>query len=220
MPDILRFDEINRLNGADSSFNPRAIPFDEYFDVMEIPEEDKERRREFARKLSDELQALFLLALLWQEYGRYDHGRYVREIARAYSSVCEDMGIPLSDYARNHIDEYAEYIATTMEEKLPDGTIPAWNTSEDRADFNGENEANVILNYEDWRDAVEAGYEFKTWNTMHDGRVRAWHAEAEGVTVPINAYFTVGGELGLFPRDAEHFSPDNTINCRCWLTYE
>lgn len=94
-----------------------------------------------------------------------------------------------------------------------------WYLSMDRATFIAENEANDMMEYEGYLDAIEAGMTQKKWCTVGDNRVRDAHADTEGQIVDIDEYFLVGGEYGLFPGDTEHLSAENTVNCRCWLEY-
>lgn len=54
----------------------------------------------------------------------------------------------------------------------------------------------------------------KTWLATLDTRTRDGHYAADGQTVPINAKFTIGGELLDCPGDPAG-SAANTINCRC-----
>ena len=58
----------------------------------------------------------------------------------------------------------------------------------------------------------------KTWRTMDDDKVREAHEYLEGMTVGIDErFYTFDGDSAMFPGD---FSlPQNSINCRCWLTY-
>jgi SPP1 gp7 family putative phage head morphogenesis protein len=57
----------------------------------------------------------------------------------------------------------------------------------------------------------------KVWNTMHDQRVRDRHKQLDGVKIPVDEEFKIGSDRakapGLFLR------PENSINCRCFLTY-
>ena len=59
----------------------------------------------------------------------------------------------------------------------------------------------------------------KTWITMHDDRVREAHADVDGITVPIDEKFFVGGVLMSHPGDPSA-PPDLTINCRCVLAVD
>lgn len=45
---------------------------------------------------------------------------------------------------------------------------------------------------------------------------RETHIAMDGVTIPVDDYFLVDGEEGLFPRDPS-FSPKNRVNCGCAL---
>jgi SPP1 gp7 family putative phage head morphogenesis protein len=57
----------------------------------------------------------------------------------------------------------------------------------------------------------------KEWNSMQDQRVRDRHEKLDGKKIPIDAEFRIGSDKakapGLFLR------PENSINCRCFLTY-
>lgn len=45
---------------------------------------------------------------------------------------------------------------------------------------------------------------------------RETHIAMDGVTIPVDEYFVVDGESGLYPRDPS-FSPKNRVNCGCAL---
>ena len=57
----------------------------------------------------------------------------------------------------------------------------------------------------------------KEWNSMHDQRVRDRHKHLDGTKIPVDEEFKIGNDRakapGLFAR------PENSINCRCFLTY-
>lgn len=59
---------------------------------------------------------------------------------------------------------------------------------------------------------------YKTWNTMEDPKVRDTHDALSGVTVPIKDKFvTYDGDEAMMPGGFE--TPQNNVNCRCWLTF-
>lgn len=60
---------------------------------------------------------------------------------------------------------------------------------------------------------------YKKWNSVSDSRTRPAHREANGQEVGINEKFIVMGEELDSPRDFSG-SPSNTVNCRCWTTFE
>ncbi len=59
----------------------------------------------------------------------------------------------------------------------------------------------------------------KTWHTMEDERVRDTHEYLDEMTVGIDErFYTYDGDSARFPGD---FSlPQNTVNCRCFITYQ
>lgn len=66
--------------------------------------------------------------------------------------------------------------------------------------------------------AEKVGAQYKTWHTMLDDRVRDTHDYIEGVTVPLNArFYTFDGDSAMVPGGFT--MPENSINCRCYLTY-
>ena len=62
------------------------------------------------------------------------------------------------------------------------------------------------------------GFKFKTWNTQRDRRVRTTHAVLDRKKVKVTAKFNVGGHRASFPSDPV-LPPEESINCRCFLTF-
>ena len=92
--------------------------------------------------------------------------------------------------------------------------------SNDRAMFISECEANSILNYKEYSDALESGKKTKTWIDVGDKRERKTHLEVGGTTIPIKELFVVGNSLMLFPKDTSQSPSTNEIvNCRCSARY-
>lgn len=61
----------------------------------------------------------------------------------------------------------------------------------------------------------------KTWQSMHDEKVRPTHAEADGQTQNLTDPFSVGGADMMFPCDDSSGAPlDEIINCRCTSTVD
>lgn len=54
----------------------------------------------------------------------------------------------------------------------------------------------------------------KSWLAVNDERTRPTHRIANGQVVPVDEYFTVGGERALYPRDPL-LSAKESVNCRC-----
>lgn len=102
---------------------------------------------------------------------------------------------------RQRVDEYVE----------EDGTV------EDIMRI-AETDTTRIYNEGGFDTAEEVGAQYKTWHTMLDDRVRETHDYIEGVTVPLNArFYTFDGDSAMVPGGFT--LPENSINCRCYLTY-
>lgn len=85
-----------------------------------------------------------------------------------------------------------------------------------RSTLIAENEVNWIRNYKNHLEKREAGNATHTWLSMQNEKVRLFHLEADGQTVPIDEPFEVGGELLMFPGDTSlGASLQNVIRCRC-----
>lgn len=61
-----------------------------------------------------------------------------------------------------------------------------------------------------------AGIPMKQWITANDQFVRESHAELEGVTIPVDAEFDVGGYPAQYPAD-DSLPDEERANCRCAL---
>lgn len=61
--------------------------------------------------------------------------------------------------------------------------------------------------------------QFKVWLATGDHRTRPSHRAADGDKVPIDGQFTVGGGTLRYPGDPTG-PAEETINCRCSLTWE
>ena len=57
----------------------------------------------------------------------------------------------------------------------------------------------------------------KTWVSSLDDRTRESHEALDGVTIPIDEYCDIEGDLGLHPGDFSEAK--NVINCRCTVAY-
>ena len=67
--------------------------------------------------------------------------------------------------------------------------------------------------------ASEQGLKFKIWNTQRDSKVRESHAKLDRKRIRIKSRFNVGGFKGSFPSDPR-LPPQESIRCRCFLTFE
>ena len=220
-----RFDELNKLTTDDfqtwEELNQyvgmkRSEPFRQYFDAMEISRAQKRRRGVFAEKLEDEI--IFLLALLFYmkkgDVPQADINQLTNELTEAYRKA----------YGTDKIDAEIESRARTFPIDIVLTTFrhddEPYYYSADRAKLLAEEEANTAINHAEFEEAVSDGYQYKTWNTMQDERVREAHVAMEGVTVPISMPFEVGDCLMNYPRDESlGATPDLICGCRCSVSY-
>lgn len=228
----LGFDELNALVRKDDK---RNIDIDRYFDEMELPQSSKEVRKEFAKLFSDELfMALALLFVFLQFQTTTGIETAKRTVERALLNT-----INIYTHANSELTEFAsrfseQFVDVTVENAEKYGIFDnsvsknekelqkvAYFFSEIRAKFNAADTANSVFNYEDYREAVEDGKQYKQWVTMKDERVRKTHSEVDGVILPIDGLFQVGKAQMRFTHDADmaEAHPEELINCRCVTKY-
>ena len=95
-----------------------------------------------------------------------------------------------------------------------------WFLSIDRAIALAENESNTFLNYDEFRTAKEEGYQYKTWITEKDNKVRPTHQDVDDEKIPIEEAFYVGNYMMMFPKDTSLGAGAEEIsNCRCTIQY-
>ena len=138
----------------------------------------------------------------------------------AYSNGCEDandmLGTEIAPtYAEMHDSIYRKVagkdFVQRVSEYLPECAI------EDIMRV-ADTDMHRIYNEGSFTTATLGGAKYKTWRTMLDDRVRDTHQYLEGTTVPINAeFYTYDGDHAMYPGMFE--LPENSINCRCVLTY-
>lgn len=204
------FDKLNNTNR-------KSVPFNEYFGEMGLPKEEIYKRIDMAMAFYDLLMVLFLL------YKEQVNADAINEVALKsvltegyYDILAEQDKIDddyLQDMANDQIDDI---VNSTIEHEGDDYYI-----SEDRAIFVAEDQANNVCNYMYYDDIVKSGkYTKKTWKTVLDDRVRDNHMAVDGVTIPIDDVFSVGTSEMRFPKDTElGASPQDLINCRCYITF-
>lgn len=217
MSQINGFDELNIINEQEeklSSFKLRSMPFDQYFGEMELTDEQKDERIAFAEALKPELLYIFALIDVMSEHESIDEAFLVAVLYEEYLKAI--VNIDADSYITSYVNTFAQDFINTTVKHMDE----AYYTSDDRATYVAENEANSIENYGDYTDAAAAGYTKKKWVTMHDAYVRDTHSEAEGEIVGINEPFVVGDSLLMFPKDTSlGADASEIVNCRCSVEY-
>lgn len=207
-------DELNDFSSDNKPYTKRAIPYEKYFGEMALSEPQIRQRIEFAEKFEDRLLEFLTLFSLVIAYNQDDS--FLRlQLQQLYFEISSQY-IDTDDYVQRHGEAFADNFIESTKKHESD----PWYTSKDRAKFNAENEANDILNYSDFQDAIRNGMNAKTWVTMKDNRVRKTHKKVDEKTIPIGDTFEVGGYLMRFPGDEEFGADDDEIVCcRCSLRY-
>lgn len=187
------------------------IDIEDFFDGMEISDEQKDKRMEVTNKLFWIFSSLFVLFEVTADY-----------------ETCQWW---LSDQLTNVVMEYGNYDSYSVLyiEKFVTDYVDVtfkhdeepYYVSDDRAILGSINEANAICEYGELSDAIEEGMTFKIWHTERDSKVRKTHVPLDGKKIPIEDFFEVGGELLLYPRDEVNCGDLSEIaNCRCSCSYE
>lgn len=237
MPNLQVFDRINVLNGP----KLRSMDFKKYFGEMGLTEEQKEERISLAEDLERDMLYFFYLMIAQYQYEtELDVNREMNSRLRDTIGRHMEISDRLDDHITEIVDDIervtAEHLAVLVvltdevnrdieesqkesEEKEKKLESEEYWLSDDRARFIAEEESNTAYNDSDFEEAIAEGYTMKTWNTMADRYVRKTHRPMEGKTIPIDDYFLVGNSLMLYPRDPDG-DLEETVNCRCWLTYE
>jgi len=208
---MVDFDEINKL----SETKRRSEPYDEYFADMDLTDEQKKERISFSEDTEDFIKYIIALILASMDFNTLDEDFITEQTKTSYLAVIGSY-MDVDDYVTEYVNTFASDFVTTTLENIDD----IWYTSEDRAMFDAENEANTVLNYKDYIKAILSGKTMKTWITYGDSRVRKTHRPLDGKTIPINSLFVVGDSFMLYPKDTSRgANPREYIGCRCSLRY-
>ena len=223
---LMKFDRLNVLSENETISDERKrisrkkIPIHEYFEDMQISEEQKQKRIRLANLLLADV--LFLFAL---SKGNNDKQYLVKSFQNRYTESVKSVAQQDKELSR-YIGKVCESIVdTTVKDTnksgdLTDSAGNEYRTSIDRAMNIAENEANSILNNDEYRSAIKNGCTKKKWIAFGDERVRMDHANVDGEVVDINKPFHVGGYLMMFPKDDSLGAGlEEIVNCRCSVEY-
>ena len=191
----MKFDELNKLFGA-------------YFKVMDISEEDRKKRIDYAFFFYDAVWYILTMIRLENERDRLQDKESYR-VSLEYR--LKELDIPYDD---EYIENVTEDIIDTTFRHLDD----EYFLSERRAVLIAQNEANTVMNGADFFNAKKSGKTHKQWIAQIDETTREWHWLVDGTFLPIDEKFKVGEDEMRFPHDPTA-SPENIINCRCACIY-
>lgn len=218
----MTFDELNELNKTS-----RSMDIDEYFDEMDISESEKKRRKTIAEQLEDGFLLILALLFTMRQYGSVDYEEIKNRFEETYKNALKQVkenpdGQAVTTYliqVDNTVSEYIKSFSQEVTDSTKAHEDELYYYSSDRARFMAECEANNVGSYQEFKEALKAGYKKKQWITIHDGREREAHAQANGQVKEIYEPFIVGGEELQYPRDASNASAWNIVNCRCSLKF-
>lgn len=223
---LTNFDELNTLSTTETTKDDRykatrkKIPIHDYFENMQISEEEKEKRVRLANLLLADVLFLFALSK------RNQDKQYLSEaFQKRYLSSVQKVAEPdqkMQRYIRKVCDSIVDTtlkggsLTTSKANKPQDPYV----VSVDRATNVAENEANAILNGDEYITAVKNGCTKKRWKSYRDERVRADHADVDGQVVDISRPFRVGKYVMMYPKDDSLGAGlEEIVNCRCSVEY-
>lgn len=205
------FDELNGL----SEESMRSIPYDEYFDEMDLTEEEREKRKQFSREFEDVMLFIFsLFSVMWQ-YGSINKQYIIGQLQSRYSEIVLKY-MDIDKYLDGYISDFSLETVDTTIKHIDD----PFYLSNDRGILISENEANGVFNYGEFSEAIKAGKTRKQWVDVRDRKERETHRAVGGTVIPIEETFVVGNSLMLFPKDTSYNAEMKEIaNCRCTIKY-
>lgn len=200
-------DKLNNLSQKEIKF------YEEYYNGMEIPQEDKEKRIELAEKIDDVFYWLLGVVAIMALTGEVIDTESLTLSVQYRLFDIEDVNVR---YVSEHIVNLAgETVSTTVERREEEYFL-----SDERAMEIAAGEAHTFYEYEELQEAWENGKTKKTWKTQGDRRVRRSHSALDGKTIPITELFETDGSYLMCPRDSENgCSIKEIANCRCWLEF-
>lgn len=234
---LTNFDELNTLSTTETTKDDRQkatrkkIPIHDYFENMQISEEEKEKRVRLANLLLADVLFLFALSKRNQ-----DHHYLSETFQKRYLSSVKKVTEPdqkMQRYIRKVCDSIVKTTLKGRTEPSETQTQSERNHSNvsktsqnnyalsiERATNVAENEANAILNGEEYSNAVKNGCTKKRWKSYRDEKVRADHADVDGQVVEINRPFHVGEYMMMYPKDDSLGAGlEEIVNCRCSVEY-
>ena len=187
---LLNFDEINKY-----------VTFKEWLDSLE-PSEVMEQKRRICDDLWELLEYLYMLGF---EEARKELGVIAEDVESVLPTDYKDA-MDESIYKKFDGLDFADRTLSYAELGDKESIVRVAETDGHRV-------------YQDGGYQGAKGYvKTKTYQTMQDLKVRDTHDYLQGITVGIDEeFYTFDGDSARYPGDFK--TPQNNINCRCWVTY-
>jgi len=197
---------------------------EKYFSKMAISKEQKEERVDTANDIMDVLLFFFALLAIEMQENNPDYDMVLEkfrvrfgETVAAHSRMDDHQNAYVNEFTQDQFDvtrRHMEAVGVGVDGQTDAG----WWSSPDRAMSIGEDAANTILNYEELKQAAEAGAVGKKWVDRDDGKVRPTHNEVPKKIIPLAEYFVVGDGIMQYPCDWDN-NPNECYRCRCSCHY-
>ena len=199
------FDELNYFEYDTQEIENKLRQY--FREMPDITDEQVEKRKNVAIDIFD-LMLLFMFYVNMNEYinAYQDIDYYVDMLSRGYARI-------------SGLDEYAQIWARNIVNTTFDNKDDNYYLSQERALNVAENDANTIVNTQDYQKAVDSGKTHKTWISEKDNKVRKAHKKVNNKTIPIDKMFDLGECYMLYPHDYKNGTPNQLINCRCHIQY-
>ena len=206
MLDVRDYDELNGLVGMS-----RSEDYEDYFEIMELSEPDKEKRIELAERLGDSFLLVLAFLVTMQQYQSMNWQTIRTSVEGAYRDALTNI-ITIDEY----LDSYIRQFSYDVTESTQNHVDEPYYYSLDRSMVMAENESNTVWNYSDFQSAIQSGYTRKQWIDIRDRRERESHRRVGGTVKPINKPFVVGNSFMMFLKDNSTFGADSSeiLNCR------
>lgn len=203
---------------------------DEYFDPMELTDEEKEERKDIAKEIREAVLFWFWLLMLAFQYAVVDMDNLKISLRNRLAQVVYKHSTP-DAYTVQYLDILTNSIFDTtisdVEKQTRDQEIEngydleqTYTFSDERATFIGANEANSICNRESVLQAIKEGKTHKTWHAIIDRHTRRDHEVKDGNRIKINKYFKFLDCKMFYPHDINNGSAKQTVNCRCSISFD
>lgn len=202
--------------------------FEDYFDEMNLSDKNKSERQDLAFWIYMMMLLSFSLIETMQENDSLDKDYATKELREDYKNLIKEhvqddlLDAHILDYIAAFAIQEIDATFKRLDNKKSDTDKEKENyyLSDKRAMNIGANEANAILNYRDYKQALNSGYTKKQWISENDKYVRITHKDIDGTIVDIDEPFVIKDSLLMYPKDTSlGADPDEIVNCRCTIKY-
>lgn len=200
---------MDRLNNIQTKYP--QIDIEEVIDQMDIPDADKEKRVDLAKKISDVFDWLFAFVLT---ASATELELDVEYLTLSVEYRLKDLvNVDITNVVRQIEMFVGDVVGTTVEHRDEDYYLSPQRATEIAVD-----EANAIYGYEELDEAIRQGKTHKTWVSERLKSTRKWHLEMDGVTIPIEEPFHLDDCDMMIPHDMNGTARQNS-GCLCHVEF-